>query len=431
MKYYNIICQKFFHLLILTILSCGFVFFNRVNDSLFFEKYDYFLNPSSDKNIFLSSAVKNNLFFNQASFFNNNFSLKTDVLLRLSRVQNCSWYKKEIAATPIFTVDRVFVFGKDGILKCFNRNDGNVIWQYQIVESVKKNKEFYSLSFQKGLILVAAECKVFIFNKDGKEVFYQELTSPAVSCGVLDDNSYLHLQTMYEYIKYDIKLGISSLKVPCVVGDINHRHNFSPILYNGGVLYKKGYDAFEYIPINKTDSRISFITQGFLSQIGLSELQDFPFSSLGNVSCQPILFRDHLFVAFANKVIVKIDLFFNKIVWSKIVPCVNQISQVGNTLFATTFSGRAIALDIDTSDIIWKINLGYKLSSSFLPPVIVNDNIFLFSKREKEIIKLSAKEGKILNRLRVKGIKRCDILSLFPIEDSLFLFTNRKIIQFK
>lgn len=156
---------------------------------------------------------------------------------------------------------------------------------------------------------------------------------------------------------------------------------------------------------------------------GQAELSDL---SPANLSCQIIVDSKDIFVPSSLGLLVKIDLRNGAEIWRRDISDILAINKFSRLVVATTNAQEIAGISSDTGQVLWVVNLaqddkGYKNPYNLLTPLMINDNIYIFSSKG-ELYKISI-DGIVLEQYKIPA----EVKFYAVNKQDIYLFAGRGI----
>ncbi|QJC29353.1 PQQ-binding-like beta-propeller repeat protein [Enterobacteriaceae endosymbiont of Plateumaris pusilla] len=324
----------------------------------------------------------------------------------------------------------LYIAHKDGIVKCININNGNVIWDINLA---KKNFCMFSYCLPEelssgpiisnnSLYLGSEKGKIIALNiKNGNKiwetfVFSEVLSDPVISKNILivhNNNNILQgLNKNNGHILWTVNLG--------PLESYSFRGTSKPTIFFDNVI--TGSD--NGIISSRISNNGSLVWQKDLTKIpNLLHLLNF-----NDIDAQPIISNGIIYVGSYNGDFYALDLSNGDIFWKKSYQISSDFIINKNKIYLFNIKNKLLSLDTNKGDIIWSQNKF--INKETTTPIYYKNNIIIVEKCGK-IYWLNSYNGNIIGNILIKNFND-KIQSSLLVNNKLILQTyNGNIYAFK
>lgn len=282
-----------------------------------------------------------------------------------------AWSKRKLAlnffAQPVIADGKIFALTSSGRVEAYSVKDGRLLWS-ALLGCPRPRKA--SMLFQNGRLYVAADNCFAVF-ENGEEIIYRRLQYPILS-GICIHGNQCSFQTLSGLYSINLIDGAVSSSVMGLREEARISHNFKPLVYKKNLICSFFAGRLAVVDLDFSKGEISFID---FAKSSIPAPTILPIRSL---VCQPLLVEKYCYFATSHGVVQKCDLNIKENVWSAHIPCVQNISLIGKTIFATTMGGQLVAINQLDGSLIWSAKLCSK-PAHFLPAFAVNEYLVVIS----------------------------------------------------
>lgn len=339
------------------------------------------LSPNSNHKVLINDYAPVPDFYNQLSFLNNN---KSGAAINLDEISKYKFsklgFRENLASMPSVIDGNIYLLSKNGKVSSYNIETKKLNWSLNI--PIQNSKlATGTLSFHDNKLIVAADLQIFVLDAvSGKELNRKSLDDISRNYPAINGNAFVTRTVNNNLFAYNTENWKLVWMYDTWPEYISSSTITSPLIYQGMVI--TGFSTGQLVA-----NRISDGAE--LWQMNLARESD---NLIGynpvDLSCQPIIRDQYIYIASNNGFILKIDLTNASIIWKSKVQDVTSMNIFGNSIFLTNNARQIASLSILDGSVIWTNNLtdaknqkskNLVKPSLFTSPLATNHGVYVFS----------------------------------------------------
>ena len=321
-----------------------------------------------------------------------------------------------LISTPVADSNNVYTVDAEGIVRSFNLNDGEKVWEKKLKPSNRKAKD-NSMSGAgialKGdkLFVTTGFGHVFAINKaDGNIVWNHDIKSPIRIAPSVDDEL---------VIVQSLDNGIFALNVNTgnELWKDKLEEEATTMIGGGAPAYSAGKDIVlagfsnGQIQAYKASTGTPLWSEWVVPSSSTESLSD-----ITAIKANPIIDNDIAYVVGYNGPMVAIDIRTGAKVWQREISSTSQPWLAGNFLFVLTEDSDLVAINKQDGKIVWTTIIPYakddeKLGVFTSGPILANDALLVASSNGK-LFSVSPYNGRIMGVADIEeGVETAPIVA--------------------
>ena len=326
---------------------------------------------------------------------------------------------KYLKLKPLLVDEKIFTVDSNGWLQARNSNDSSLIWQkklnHKITQGVAgdKNKLFITTSIGEVLSLNAL---------DGAELWRKNLSKNILNNPGLHSDALYVQATDGTLYSLNATTGKLNWEYKVLIPDLTLYSTSSPLVWKDTVL--AGFSSGKIVAFDNKSGLPKWDHQ-ITDAIGHSSLQ-----RMIDVSADPIVVDNTLYAVSYQGKIIALDLANGRKIWERELSAISNITTHQSSLFVSDTDGTVWALNRSNGDILWKQD---KLHMRQLSGTSYMDNTIIVGDYEGYLHGLSEKHGEFTARtklssgsIRVAPLIKHDIIYILDNKGNLAAYQLNK-----
>ena len=285
-----------------------------------------------------------------------------------------------IISTPAVTQDRVFVGNQNGLMTCFNLNNGKVIWAYKTGGGI-----FSSPAVSKGdIVFGSGDGNIYCLDiRKGKLRWRKQMEASVLGSPVIKDDTVFIGSSDGSFIAVDINLAKTIWQFKGLEGPVVS----TPLLYDNKVIFG-AWDRNLYA-LNSSDGSLVWKWNNG--------------SSIRNYSpaaCIPVAAKGVVYIVAPDRYLSALDALSGKTLWRSNDATVREsigISADGNLIYGKTMQDTIVAYKtgFEKQSATWKLHAGF--GYEHVPSMLIeNEGLVFFGTKSGVVYCMNPTERKIV-----------------------------------
>ena len=323
-----------------------------------------------------------------------------------------------LQAVPIVAEGRLFAMSTGGSISAFEATTGRKIWRRKLKPATPKasSQEFYQeasqefgkgfgggLAFQDGRVFVSTGLGILaaLDGQTGEVLWQQQLPFPLRSAPsvVADTNKALLLVATPTYRTYAFTLDGDMLWQQQSTRDALAQLTLAPSPGVAGRYAVVGYGDGSLLALDRDNGRV--LWQAFAT----AHRRFDALSDIADITTPPVLAAGLVYASSFSGRTVALDLASGSLRWSTPLAAASSLALYGTTLFVVDQNSLLSALDANNGTVLWERQLtaraGRKKHKAVLwnGPLLAGDQLILAASNG-EIVALKAQDGATVRQMR-------------------------------
>lgn len=291
---------------------------------------------------------------------------------------------KTVKLAPVFAYNKIFVADRSGKVTAVNPDDGEIIWQVELLEFIGGGPAVGSNSIAVG----TQQGELILLNADNGDVKWRTPVSSEVVSAPAIGEGFVVVRTVDGKIAaYELESGERKWIYDQSMPSLTLRGDSAPVIIGGGVI--SGFSNGKLAVFLLQNGRIAW-EKTITAPVGHSEIQ-----KLVDVDIKPLVSGSSIFVASYNGNLANIEASKGEIVWQRELSTFQEISLSELLLLVTHENSFVSGIDRSNGIILWTQKSLHRRQLS--PPVGIGDEVVV-ADFEGYIHWLSRKDGSMLSR---------------------------------
>ncbi len=342
-----------------------------------------------------------------------------------------------LQATPIVADGRLFALNTNNNVSAFDTTTGRKVWQRSLKPASRKTfgrgigKSFGGgLAFANGHVFVSTGIGILaaLDGETGEILWQQQLPFPLRSAPTLvsenvvaDPNKALLLVTTPTYRTYAFNLEGEMLWQQQATRDALAQLTLAPSPGVAGRYAVVGYGDGSLVALDKDNGRV--LWQAFAT----AQRRNDALSDIADITTPPVLADGLVYASSFSGKTVALDLASGSLRWSVPLAAASSLALYGTTLFVVDQNSLLSALDANNGKIIWEQQLTAHRGSKKRKPVLWNGPLLaadqlILAASNGEIVAIDALKGTLVRQMQTNAR-----FSATPIAaQGLFFFLDSK-----
>ncbi|MEF1282715.1 outer membrane protein assembly factor BamB [Vibrio sp. M250220] len=268
--------------------------------------------------------------------------------------------------TPEYAYDKVFVAGRDGVVKALDPESGKTLWEANVEADVSARLSGGITAAYSQIFVGSENGRLFAFNEETGELNWQAdvdgevLAAPATDSNLVIVHTNKGILQALDQVTGEVKWTIST-EVP----SLTLRGNSAPVTASGGVFWGTANGRLAAAIVE----RGQLIWQQPIGMPqGATEID-----RLVDVDASPLILGSTLYIVGYNGQLTAIDLRSGKAAWKRNYSSSTDLVSDGSRLFVVTDQDHIVAVDARSGTELWSNEqLEHRLVTA---PVMINQYV--------------------------------------------------------
>ena len=326
-----------------------------------------------------------------------------------------------LQATPIVAEGRLFAMNTNNNVSAFDTMTGRKVWQRNLKPASRKTfgegvskgigKSFGGgLAFADGRVFVSSGIGILaaLDGQTGEILWQQQLPFPLrsaptlVSAGVVSKEQALLLVVTPTYRTYAFNLNGEMLWQQQATRDALAQLTLAPSPGVAGRYAVVGYGDGSLIALDKDNGRV--LWQAFAT----AQRRNDALSDIADITTPPVLADGLIYASSFSGKTVALDLASGSLRWSVPLAAASSLALHGTTLFVVDQNSLLSALDANNGNILWEQQLTAHLGRNKRKPVFWNGPLLaadqlILTASNGEIVAIDALKGTLVRQMRINA----------------------------
>lgn len=265
--------------------------------------------------------------------------------------------------SPVYAYDKLFVASRDGVVKAYDVESGNTLWQVKVEsETLPRLSGGLSAAYEKLYIGTENGEVIALSVEDGSELWRANVKGEVLADPIADASLIMIHTSQGMLVALDQSDGSERWTINTDVPNLTLRGDSTPVAESGGVFWGTANGRIAAAIVERGQL---IWQQPVGTPKGATEID-----RLVDVDSSPLILGGQLFTIGYNGQLISIDLRTGNPVWKRNYSSVRNLATDNRNIYLVTDTDHVVAVDARSGTELWKNNqLEYR---QLTDPVIID-----------------------------------------------------------